>query len=241
MAHGLPDAADVKLEVPSYAVQDLGELAARLGSPMTYERRGTLVYLDDMSSGLSPYLSAHFGAGSAVDLVTTPADYGGISIRLKTGVGEGNSAGIYKEMPYIDTDKIGLSAYLAIYPQAVTIGIEIIVRTGIVRKSFLVVFNVSAHELYYQDSDANLILFASDVIVTASANFFHYIKLLVNIVSGTYERLVLNQFEYSLAGIDGTVVDDTTEPDIAPFLYVEGDAGNESVAYIDVIIITQGG
>lgn len=46
-----------------WSVADLGELAARLGSPVTFDRRGDVVWHDDFEAGVHKWSWAGFGPG----------------------------------------------------------------------------------------------------------------------------------------------------------------------------------
>ena len=63
----------------------LAELAARLGSPTTYERRGALIFADIFDSGLSKWNTDTSGAGASVALTALYASVGKYSAMLTAG------------------------------------------------------------------------------------------------------------------------------------------------------------
>jgi len=65
----MPDAPDWYKYLPGsdrYILEDMGELAARLRSPITYDRRGEVLYFDMMEHGLAPYFTEENEEGSYV-------------------------------------------------------------------------------------------------------------------------------------------------------------------------------
>lgn len=66
-AQAQPGAAQpTALNSTTYTLQDMSELAARLGSPATFDRRGEVVWMDDFEDGLK------WGTPVAGDMILTP-------------------------------------------------------------------------------------------------------------------------------------------------------------------------
>ena len=76
---------DLKLDLTNFGDPvSNAELAARLGSPDTFDRRGDVLWMDDFESGLK-WRTSLLGTGSLIDLTATMAASGGKCCRLVTG------------------------------------------------------------------------------------------------------------------------------------------------------------
>ncbi|GAG01299.1 unnamed protein product, partial [marine sediment metagenome] len=52
-----------------FPLSDIGELAVRLGSLCSYDRRGEVIFIDDFGHGVNGYVLSHVGTGGKI-LVT---------------------------------------------------------------------------------------------------------------------------------------------------------------------------
>ncbi len=98
----MPDSPDYSKYLPGsvrFSLQDMGELAVRLGSIDTYDRRGEVVLLDDGSNGLGGY-SVLPPSGIVGAFVTTElAGKGGYSIHIVTGAVADDYFELLKQTP----------------------------------------------------------------------------------------------------------------------------------------------
>ena len=85
MAHGTPDWGVTAGAVTTYQVTDLGELAVRLGSPISHDRRGDVIWWDDFECTLNKWQTVANGAGSSVALSDARARNGRYSALLISG------------------------------------------------------------------------------------------------------------------------------------------------------------
>jgi hypothetical protein len=79
-----------------FSLQDFGELAARLGSVMSYDRRGEVIWFDTFSYGISGWTIGTSGAGAGVSLDAGNGLHGGYSAKLLSGTGVSRLASIQK-------------------------------------------------------------------------------------------------------------------------------------------------
>ena len=68
MAGETPDYGRLSAQATVFPVTDLGELAARLGSIVSHDRRGDVIWLDGFEDGLDKWQPTTSGSGAAVDL-----------------------------------------------------------------------------------------------------------------------------------------------------------------------------
>jgi len=63
MAHGTPDWGVTASKKTIYSLHDMGELAVRLGSIVSFDRRGDVIFSDSFQNGLGKVYASGVGAG----------------------------------------------------------------------------------------------------------------------------------------------------------------------------------
>ncbi len=114
MARGLPDAGNVVKGHDLYALQDMAELAVRLGSPMSYDRYGSVLLLEDFERGLNAWSKTILGVGGSISL-TSDRVYGGeLACYLDSGDGAIPEARITKYFPPVSLQRVGLQTAFSV-------------------------------------------------------------------------------------------------------------------------------
>ena len=109
MSHGAKDYSNIANVGNLYRLDDLAELAVRLGSPIAYDRRGQLQWVYSFDDGLTPVLPVLSGANSKLTLSTGMYVHGIFSCTMWPGNVAGNYAGFAYSVPP-SNDKI-MSAF----------------------------------------------------------------------------------------------------------------------------------
>lgn len=84
MPHGGPDWGTTGPLGTVFTMEDMGELAARLGSIVTYDRRGNVIFLDSFEGGLGKWRPWQSAAGHNVSISNDRVEYGTASAKLTT-------------------------------------------------------------------------------------------------------------------------------------------------------------
>jgi hypothetical protein len=90
---------------------DNAELAARLLSPVVFERRGRVLWFDDMAQGLSKYLVIINGTGT-VKVKIDAGFLNGAAIEIKPDAGTAGDPKLLFTLPIIATTKVGVEFLL---------------------------------------------------------------------------------------------------------------------------------
>ena len=98
MAHGHPDYGGAAPLATVYTLQDLAELAARLGSIDVFDRRGNVLLLDDFESGIKKWLFGGTGSYSA-GWICDRAEHGGFCLSIQT---EGAATSLVSAYRYLE-------------------------------------------------------------------------------------------------------------------------------------------
>lgn len=239
---------------PTYTSTDIAELAARLGSFNTFDRRGNVVWMDDFESGINKWYattSPPLGAPHRVTQSAVTARNGAFSAELYTysGLISPSACNIKHSQPYPVLGNMGLEFSFAI--QDDTLGYlyaHFTLYIGTTRLSPALRYDHQNKKFQYLDAALNWIDLATGVYLKNETEMalhygytFNTVKLVVDFPNRNYLRAILNDKEYSMDNIpvfqSGIVFE-------APYLdtvisIVSMDAVQEPKVYIDDVIITQ--
>jgi len=199
--HGRPDWYNITPLVQIHASEDINELAARLGSPDTFDRRGNVSHIYTFESGLGEVETQAVVSGSACYLTASPS---------------------YLGKPVADLYTIGnVNAYTLVSgrgstEQAQTYGAEFIFSQS--AQEYQIIFylnytfgsylyssgiklNPATSAAYYYDSSGNWIQITGTFTIYDMPNLFNNLKLAIDIANTQYLRFILNDTHVSLVGI----------------------------------------
>ncbi|GAG14536.1 unnamed protein product, partial [marine sediment metagenome] len=94
MPHGVKPYGRTEAQNTVFGLQDMGELAARQGSIVTFDRRGNVIWYDDFESSLNKWLLYDLGVGAAVVESNEAARNGLVSCKVTTSAVLGQYSGI---------------------------------------------------------------------------------------------------------------------------------------------------
>ncbi len=239
MAHGTPDWGVTAGAVTTYQLTDLGELAVRLGSIVTFDRRGDVIFLDSFEDGFAHWYTDDAGTGSFVALSRAIARHNGLSARLVAGAGAGAWAQIMFQGALAVPARLGVEHSFSFGSTIGGLVLVLYLYDGTNRTLYQVQWDDAANALRYRDADGSLVTFATSVDLMADVALFHTWKLVVNAEDQEYSRLILNAHTYDLSGIPARVTADSRYPSLSTVVNVNGRAGGTSSVYIDDVILTQ--
>lgn len=201
MVHGAPDASKITKSGITYPIFDIGELAVRLGSPVTWDRRGTVIGFDTFKDGLG-----------FCQVPTPPA---GVTIATDTDLWliDGKSlkfsfANMITEEPYVNwylpspaQGKLG--AEMAFAQEIGQSKVSLLVSHHWLTKDYYgkVIFDRVAGTLAYLKSDNTEVVFATSVTAWNLNVFVNVWKLVIDSEACEYVRFLANEHEYDLTGI----------------------------------------
>lgn len=217
---------------------DPGEAAARLGSPVTYTRTGTVIWLDDFEFGLEGWNRSVVGTGAAINLVTSPVYRGRFACKMIGGSTGSGIAQMTKGGWAVAPQRVGIEVVFA----AVTVLKEFLLEIDLPGKNGGILFDLlvkgDADQLAYFDSAGNDQVIASYDLLTGTSNTFNVLKLVADLDEGEYVRAYFNDKVYDLAGIAGFPYASTQEAYLNAFMQVTSEAGRNDEAVVDSVIFT---
>lgn len=196
-----PDWYDIFPGSTRFPTTDVGELAARMGSPVVYDRRGEVIFADAFRAGLAPYATSLAGTGAEAKVAGLATDLGPFAAELIGGSDGAGEAVIRKWFSRTTLGRTGLEVsiwYVGAFDEMlVTLGrydgtnahlaaLKIEWTSGVL--SYL----DSAGA--YQQLDTNKVWATSDAV-------YHNVKLIADMENDEYVRILYDEETYDLEDI----------------------------------------
>lgn len=239
MPHGTPDWAEMAPRSTVYSGIDLTELAARLDSIVTFDRRGDVVWIDDFESGIGKWQLVRNNLAGARASSAEYARSGAFSCKITAGDAATNWAGIQHYGPRPVLSKVGFEFSFSFYEETDRIRMEMEVYDGEYWVDSLIQFNPQAYTLEYLGSDNNLHEFATGVYRRDYLWLFHTAKVVVDFTTRKYVRFILDDAEYDLSAHAAYSILNAASPVVYYLIDHRIDGVSYPDMYVDDVIITQ--
>ena len=239
MAHGTPDWGVTAGAVTTYQLTDLAELAVRLGSIDTFDRRGDVIWLDSFADGLNKWGSLASGTGAAVGLSVARARNGQFCALLTAGSDASRSAEIGRLIALPVLSRLGCEVSFSLGSAIDLLDLVVDVFDGTNQVEYYVWWDADAETLNYLDVNGDAVILATGVDPWRSATLFHTWKVVVEASAREWVRVILDDRQYSLAGVAGYVIGPGSDRYLRLTVRLWGHAGENDTVYVDDPIITQ--
>lgn len=200
MTHGAPDYSNVQKQGGVYRLDDMAELAARLGSLLAYDRRGDIYWSYGFEYGVGDWTQLALGAGAAITLNATYFHNPPFSLNLTSGGAIGNLTRISRLFPVPYDLLMGFA--VAVRPTSTTDLTEFNVMhyTGSVLWYTKISVNYTDGEITVTTAEEATHTITDAVAYLSSSFVFNHLKLVIDLNDHTLVRFGLNNASYSLAG-----------------------------------------
>ncbi len=239
MAHGTPDWGVTAGAVTTYQLTDLAELAVRLGSPVTFDRRGDVLFLDDFEAGIDKFSAGSPGIGGRVETSVLRARNGRYSCHLVCGSDIATGAWVGVELPFAVLSHFGFEVSFA--KETIIAYWEVLVQVydGTNLTNYRVSWTEATTTLAYRDAAGLAVTIATNVDFTDFSDIFHVLKLVIDGPNSEYERLILNNRAFSLNNVPAQVSASATLPQLLFQFTVYGRATVNDEIYVGHFVVTQ--
>jgi hypothetical protein len=182
-------------------LSDLGELAARLGSPVTYDRRGEVVFYTQFDEGLAHLYMDGDGLGNAIALSADYPDRGSFCALLTAGSTLGHNYSIEKQFSPAALGKAGCEFSYSPFPGYDRMRISLGRFDGAHSHEAVISLSDTDSKVYYKDAAGAQQEICTLHDTVSSGNIFTVVKLVCDFYTDCYVSLQLNELFYSLKDI----------------------------------------
>lgn len=214
------------------------ELAARLGSGVCYERRGSVVQVIDFAEGKGNLVTSGDPAGH--EELISPLIWlgGGYSLHLRTDNETGANVYVLLRRGVLKSARYGLEISFTAYQTYLDVTIWLAVYDGTHRHVGEVLIDVAANDLKIEDGAGAWHTIDANISVGTDVSVWHRVKVVIDTAEDEYVRLFYDDVEYDIS----TRTLEKELDDAGPYLYckvqVETEENLRAEFWVDNIIVT---
>ncbi len=238
-AHGAPDDSDVLKQAGMFRIDDMAELAVRLGSPVDYNKYGDVIFWDDFESGLVKPISAATGVGGYVRISGAGAKSKGCSVVMCSGTGADPTVMLGYILHYPLLVSTGLKVSFALGTDVYRCSFGIILEDGTGLTQFELRYEVAGDDLYIISAGGVYQLIDGSLDLYQSPKCHHDLKLIGDYNLSNYVSLFIDHLEYDLTAYPGYSVAGAMQPCLVIQAICEGDGITPAYLYLDNLVVTQ--
>lgn len=239
MVHTLPDGTTKYRMVTVFGQIDSGELAARLGSLSTLDRRGNIIWMDDFEGGATTKWATSIDAGGSAAISNTRAWMGTQSMKTITNAAAGDSVALAKAFALPTQHTMGIEIMYHMSLGKPIVYIRLMGYDGTNYFVGHVEYNHNTQKLYYYDSGGNPVeLTRTDSNVTILEPWF-LMKLVVDWDTKKYMRFIFCGSTYDLSAHALQSIGSGVKKHIEVYIYNEAGTNAAATVYFDNFIFTQ--
>ena len=239
MPHGNRDYGIGAPKWTIYPLTDLGELAARLGSPVTFDRRGDVIWIEDFESSLNKWDPTTWGVGSGIFITNDRSRSGNFSCKMITGPIANDRAYMEHFLPLPVLSKMGIEFSFAGMNNIKYLTLETHLYEHEYQHHAHIRYDWPHRSLKYFDPHSTFHTFYYPYDIHDEDRLFNTLKAVIDFPNGKYDRVIVNdqsfdisQYTYYKPG-----------PAVVFFLYIAieitTNVNANAYTYIDDVIITQ--
>lgn len=239
MVHTLPDGTTKYRMVTVFGQIDTGELAARLNSIVTHDRRGNVVWMDDFEAPTLKWKTSTPNTGDEVALYITSTKTGSIAAKLTTGDQIDDVVSMYKYFQRPVMKRLGFEFSTTINANTKFVTGIIWVQYGSKLYYGTIYLDVQNSKVWYADVGGTPVELDSDYGFVTDDKAWYTLKIVIDSELKEYVRVILNGKTYPMPGIKLHTNSGTALWFLAVQIdHVTATTANNAI-YVDNVIITQ--
>ena len=215
----------------------IGELAARLGSPVTWDRRGQVVQATTFEEGFSHAAKGASGSGTTVSLDPSVWQFGGYSCHLHTGSVASAQASVTTYTDFSPSSRLGFEVVYSWVPKPAYLYFYLRVWDGTNEYRAQLRYNRAAGTIEYLNSSSGystVVSFGQPEV----AQVFYSIKGVIDTATKKWVRILVNGTEYDWSTHDLWYTSSSGNKYASLMVSSLGDASGSYDVWLDRMIIT---
>ena len=239
MPHGLPDWWGAAPKSTTYGLQDMAELAVRLGGISSFDRRGDIIFMEDFASGTARVYTSGTGTGyDAYPAIDAPLS-GGIHLMLQTGNAAGNQAWLSKELVYPALGCIGIECAFVARRDQHYFFLRLFEYLTSESREYRAIYDIVNGTVKVQHSDGQYHLVGVPGLTYLGYNDYNVMKMVIDILNVKYIRVLFNDHTYIADAYQPYVTAGSYRKCMAADVEVTANVANSMPVPIDNFIVTQ--
>ena len=236
---GQPDYGMYAVKEVSASISDMGEVAARLGSIVTYDKRGDVVDFDNFESPVLKWQTARSINTAYVRLDSESVRSLAQAVKLYTPATIGAAASITRSFSTLGSKRLGNEFSLSKLDASCLLYLNFLYADPDGARTAQLQISYADKTLSIVDADDNVIVIATYPAVTFNVMVFFSIKVVCDFTTNKYVRLLAGNYEYDIS--DYTIYCNPAAPSdfIVTSFYLENITGAVGCCWIDDWVFTR--
>lgn len=234
-----PDYSKYNLQTQRVSLQDMGELAARLGAVSKLYRTGVTVFIDDFSCGLGHALYGQVGGNSLTSLIATNTLSNPYAALMLTDNVPGSSSFLYYELGHINTGKTGVEFSFRTSSYFGIVNFYCIVYDGTNKRIAQATLDQPNNKIKISIAGGVEQQLATFPTYIGVSTITHFLKLVFDVSTSMYVSLTLDDIVYSVSQYSLSSVVSATNPLIQAGVQNNYVSGQTPSLVLDYFILTQ--
>lgn len=239
MVHGGPDFGIYHPKSTVISIEDLGELAVRLGSIVNFDRKGDVLWLDDFEDGIDKWVKVLTAGRGSVEWSAAHSHNKGFSALLTSGATDGDVIGLLKYLPIPVFTKIGFEVSFTIDANIKFIDFIFYIALQDDRHYARIRHIVATNTWRYYDWEGEYQDLSPTVRLYKRDEFFHTVKFVFDLTTQYYSHLKVNDTIFDLSSYKYRRTGGNGSFECSFYIRVENNAAVKATSHIDNAIITQ--
>ena len=215
----------------------LTELAARLGSPVAYERRGQVIFMETFDQGVDDWIWTTETGDSTIQLSAASKVHGGYSALMHRtrSTGGWNKLGRRFALGASTTVGLGVWFRMAGTPHRIRFNLLVDTQSDTFKGGLMI--DIDAGLIYYKDSAGADQAFTVYPCYPTAEKHFHYIKFTLDFDAATYGYAIVNGSEVDLSA-HSLETGLTSMRQVLSTVEIYAEVGNDADVYVDSLVLT---
>lgn len=217
---------------------DMAELAVRLGSPVSYDRRGAVTWLENFFYGIVNFTIDGDGAGITTELSAAKYQSPPFSALLYTEGAVDDYVRIYRKIALPSTGKVGFACTVNWLGPLNTISLRVRVSDGENEYEGRVdLVNTLSYALNVVHAGGTTDIWDKSF-VPLFGSIFQFVKLVVDLDTMKFERFILDRTEYDLSAYGLVNNGETSQQYMEPEVRYTQESAGTGRFHLDTLIAT---
>lgn len=239
--HGGRDYPDFGISTMGSSVSviaDLGELAARLGSPNLYDRQGNTFYIQSWEHGLGNWVTFSHATQKEPYVATFNLLRSPYVIALEQNGTTSTPTGIQTAVPHFTSGILGLEARFLYKASFRWLDLSFTTYDGNDLRTAEIRIDVPEKKLYYRDDQNDWVEFGDLPDFNTTTPTWNFVKLVTDFNKDTYIRFIYNNTSFPLTDIPFYTTDSSVEKCLRLVIGLVGVFGTTGRVLVGDIIVT---
>ena len=237
--HGLPDWGLTGRKATVYGLDDLGEAVARLGSPVVWDRRGDVFWIETFQYGRRKVSLTGEPKDYKHALSSFLAEHGTYCMVIRPAAGIDSYVRAVWYHPLPPFGGWGHEVWWSGYDLGGKVSFSMVYSDGSTMWTAQAMYNVPEKKLYVLGPLGVLTEIASNVSLLMGLGYYHIIKVVADFDTGYYKRVILDRWTYDCEEYKLCSEESPIENSLMHSIEVRRTVDSTCELTIDTLILTQ--